>query len=117
MRAKRVGNVVGIFPEGSISREGVFRDAMPGTLLLAQKTGAPILPAYIGGTYDALPRHARFFRKAAISVSFGEPVNYEGLSEGLGGKEGLQAATGNLMKHIVALARRTPCNDKQHRAD
>jgi 1-acyl-sn-glycerol-3-phosphate acyltransferase len=97
-------NVVGIFPEGSISREGVLRDAMPGTLLLAQKTGVPILPAYIYGTYEALPRNARFPRKAAISVSFGQPLAYESLAEGLSGKEGLRAATGNLMKHMISLS-------------
>ena len=104
LEALNQGTVVGIFPEGSISREGVLRDAMPGTLLLAQKTGAPIVPAYIEGTYEALPRHAKFFRKATISVSFGEPLDYHDLAEGATGKEGLQAATRNLMKHIVKLA-------------
>ena len=103
--ALKQGNVVGIFPEGSISREGVLRDAMPGTLLLAQKSGAPILPAYIEGTYDALPRHARFFRKATISVSFGARLDYHrDLAQGLTGKEGLQAATRKLMNYIVNLA-------------
>ena len=99
------GNVVGIFPEGSISREGVLRDAMPGTLLLAQKSGAPIVPAYIEGTYDALPRHAKFFRKATISVAFGKPVNYLDLAQRQSGKEGLETATKNLMETIVQLAR------------
>ena len=98
------GNVVGIFPEGSISQEGVLRPGMPGSLLLAQKADVPILPAYIDGTFQALPRQARFFRKAKISVSFGEPVAYAVLSEGLPAKKGLQAATKNLMDRIGALA-------------
>ncbi len=104
LEALEKGNVLGIFPEGSISREGVLRDAMPGTILLAQKASVPIVPAYIEGTYQALPRHARFFRKANISVSFGIPLAYEELSGGLPGKEGLQAATKNLMSYIERLA-------------
>ena len=99
------GNVIGIFPEGSISREGVLRDAMPGTLLLAQKTGAPIVPAYIEGTYDALPRHARFFHKATISVVFGKPLRYHNLAKRQPGKKGLETAKKNLMESIVKLAR------------
>ncbi|MBW1679559.1 MAG: 1-acyl-sn-glycerol-3-phosphate acyltransferase [Deltaproteobacteria bacterium] len=101
------GKVIGIFPEGGISQSGVIRDGRPGTLLLAEKSDAPILPAFISGTYLSLPRDAKFFRKAKIKVIFGSPVIFDELSQGLKGKEGLQMATDNLMRKIKQLSNNT----------
>jgi 1-acyl-sn-glycerol-3-phosphate acyltransferase len=97
------GGVIGIFPEGGISPHGEITDAQPGTLLLAEKSSAPVVPAFISGTYQALPRHARFFRRATIRVLFGSQVGYPELSKGLKGKRGLQEASRNLMHAIKAL--------------
>lgn len=98
------GKVIGIFPEGGISRDGILRDGRPGTLLLAQKSGAPVIPAFISGTYQALPREAKFFRKAKIQVIFGKPVNFRELAQGLPEKEGLKRATEYLMQKIKELS-------------
>ena len=98
------GNVIGIFPEGGISKTGVIQEGRPGTLLLAQKSNSSILPVFISGTYQALPKPAKFFRKAKIKVIFGNPINYEKLSEGLKGKQGLEKATQNLIQKIRDLA-------------
>ena len=100
LRSLKEGNVIGIFPEGGVSRDGSPREGMPGTLLLAEKSDAPIVPAFISGTYRALPRHARFFRKAKIKVVFGSPVSFGALSKGLRGKESLREASENLMSTI-----------------
>ena len=100
------GKVIGIFPEGGISKTGVIQEGRPGTLLLAQKSQVSILPAFISGTYQALPRHARFFRKAKIKVVFGKPITYEKLSGGLKGKKGLEAATKNLIGKISELSQK-----------
>ena len=107
LKVLRQGKVIGIFPEGGISQSGVIRDGRPGTLLLAEKSDAPILPAFISGTYLALPRDAKFFRKAKIKVIFGSPVIFKDLSKGLKGKEGLQIATDNLMRKIKELSNNT----------
>ena len=99
------GNVIGIFPEGGISKNGIIQEGRPGTLLLAQKSNVSILPAFISGTYLALPKHAKFFRKANIKVIFGNPITYEELSRGVKGKKGLQEATQNLIQKIRDLSR------------
>jgi len=103
LKTLRKGNGIGIFPEGGISPNGKLRSARPGTLLLAEKSTAPIVPAFISGTYQALPRHARFFRRATIRVLFGRPVSFPELSQGLKGKKGLEVASGRLMVVIKAL--------------
>ncbi len=103
LKVLKKGNGIGIFPEGGISPHGELRDARPGTLLLAEKSSAPIVPAFISGTYQALPRHARFFRRATIKVLFGGQVSFRDLSKGLKGKKGLKEASKNLMNVIKAL--------------
>ncbi|MCX8011697.1 MAG: 1-acyl-sn-glycerol-3-phosphate acyltransferase [Desulfobacterota bacterium] len=98
------GKVIGIFPEGGISKMGIIQPGKPGTLLLAQKAKVPILPAFISGTYQALPRQAKFFRKAKIKVTFGNPITYNELSDGLDKKLGLEVATKNLIQKIKELS-------------
>jgi len=100
------GNVIGIFPEGGISKTGIIQEGRPGTLLFAQKSNVPLLPAFISGTYVALPKHAKFFRKSKIKVIFGNPITYDELSGGLKGKKGLEEATQNLMKKISDLSQK-----------
>lgn len=66
---------VGLFPEGTVSRDGSLREFRRGAALLAIKTGRPIVPCAIIGAYEALPRGAlspRLFRR--IKVKIGQPV-------------------------------------------
>jgi 1-acyl-sn-glycerol-3-phosphate acyltransferase len=104
LRLLQGGKVIGIFPEGGISRTGGLQEGKPGTMLLAQKSQAPVLPAFISGTFEALPWQAKFFRKARITVTFGEPIGFDDLSHGARGQEGLQRAIDNLMQKINELA-------------
>ena len=48
------GGVVGIFPEGPFSVRGRLEAGLPGVGLLALRSGAPVIPAGIRGTYAAL---------------------------------------------------------------
>src|SRR5256712_2724473 len=48
------GKVVGIFPEGPFSVRGRLEPGLPGVALLALRSGAPVVPAGIRGTYEAL---------------------------------------------------------------
>jgi 1-acyl-sn-glycerol-3-phosphate acyltransferase len=100
----RDNNVIGIFPEGGISKTGIIQDGRPGTLLLAQKAHVDVLPVYISGTYRALPRHAKFFRKSKIKVIFGPPTTFDELSKNIKGRNGLEVATKNLLHKISELS-------------
>jgi len=51
---------VGLFPEGGISRDGQLHDFKRGAALLAMKTGRPIVPCAISGTFKALPFGRKF---------------------------------------------------------
>jgi len=68
------GEVVGVFPEGGISKDGSLGPFRPGVALLSMRTGTPVIPVAIAGTRDALPPGALRPRRARIRVRLGEPV-------------------------------------------
>ena len=69
------GEVVGLFPEGTRSRDGLLHRGHSGAAHLALTTGAPIVPLGIIGTDRILPPAARLvrpFRHATLRL--GEPI-------------------------------------------
>ncbi len=69
----RQGGVLGLFPEGTRSRNGELRPFHRGVALLAMGAGVPIVPAAIKGTDKSLPPGAGFPRFARLTVTFGPP--------------------------------------------
>ncbi len=68
------GGVVGIYPEGTRSRDGQLHRGHTGAAHLSLVTGAPIVPMGVTGTDQILPAGARLvrpFRRATITL--GEP--------------------------------------------
>lgn len=99
------GRVVGIFPEGGLSRDGLPLLGSPGAVSLVLNENVPIVPVGIRGAGDALPPGARWPRPRRITVTFGEPILPAQL-DALGGgdrRARLQAATRLIMDRIAAL--------------
>ena len=76
LRALESGRVIGIFPEGPFSREGRLVPGQPGVAMIALRSGMPVVPAAIDGTYEALMGR-RFYvpRRHPLSVCFGAPMH------------------------------------------
>lgn len=73
-RVKR-GGALGLFPEGTRQADGrISENPEAGVGFLAAKLDVPVIPAFIKGTDQALPRGAKFLRPAKIIVHFGSPV-------------------------------------------
>jgi len=69
------GGVVGIFPEGPFSLDGRLVKGQPGVALIALRSGVPVVPAAISGTYQALLARPLYIpRPTPIRVRFGEPL-------------------------------------------
>ena len=66
-----------IFPEGRLTATGAIGRFRKGAAVLAIDAGVPIVPAYIDGMYEVLPRFRRFPRAGHVTVTFGEPVPAE----------------------------------------
>jgi 1-acyl-sn-glycerol-3-phosphate acyltransferase len=76
----RRGGVIGIFPEGRLSRDGLVHEARPGIALLAQHARVPILPVGLAGVARILPPDTWTLHRAPIRICFGDLISPEGLS-------------------------------------
>ena len=63
-----------IFPEGRLTVTGAIGQFRKGAAVLAIDAGVPIVPAYVDGMYEVLPRFRRFPRPGRVSVTFSEPM-------------------------------------------
>jgi len=76
LRTLHGGRVVGVFPEGTRSPDGQFREARPGAALLAALSGAPVVPVFIDGARESMGVGSRFPAPARIHVRFGPRLTY-----------------------------------------
>lgn len=90
------GHIVGIFPEGTRmkKKEGKAVRVKPGVAMLAQKTGAPILPVAVHGKY-------RPFSK--IKIVFGKPFTLDLERDKKYTNNELVEISQDIMKKIYAL--------------
>ena len=66
-----------IFPEGTRSLDGNLQPFKPGILsLLIYGPNVPVIPAYIDGTYRALPKGQNLPKKHPVRIIFGEPLTF-----------------------------------------
>ncbi|MFN2557269.1 MAG: lysophospholipid acyltransferase family protein [Nitriliruptorales bacterium] len=95
------GQVIGMFPEGTISPSFVPRAGKAGAARIAMSAGAPIIPAAVWGTQRILTkwRPRNFQRGIAIDVHFGPRIAYEP-------DEDYEAVTERLMAAIRQLVDR-----------
>lgn len=71
------GEIIGIFPEGRLSRTGLPGTPKAGIGFLAAVSGAVIVPVTIAGAFYAYPRGRRIPRPASISVTVQQPVTVD----------------------------------------
>jgi len=102
-RVLRLGNIPVWFPEGWRSPDGKLQRFLPGIGQLLLKSGAAAVPAYITGTFDALPRDRRIPKFRRLTVTFGRPEPVESLrAKGLGYTEEERMADA-LRQSVIAL--------------
>ena len=99
----RKNGVVGIFPEGAVSKEGRLQEGNPGIGFLVKKTGAPVIPAYISGTYEALPKGKTIPKITRIKIIFGSPMTFHITHENVEKKD-IVEITEQIMNKIKALS-------------
>ncbi len=71
------GDAIGIFPEGTRTYDGKLNPGLPGIGMLVQKSGAPVAPVAVLGTYEMLPRGQKRLKRSRIRIIFGAPIAFE----------------------------------------
>ncbi len=72
----RRGELVGIFPEGGRSWNGILQPPKAGAALLAAASGAPVIPARIEGAWASWRPGTFFPVPGKVRVRFGEPIHF-----------------------------------------
>jgi acyl-[acyl-carrier-protein]-phospholipid O-acyltransferase/long-chain-fatty-acid--[acyl-carrier-protein] ligase len=80
--ALRQGELVGVFPEGGITRTGRIREFQPGIMTILKGTDAPVIPVYIDGLWGSIFsfKGGKFFWKIPkklrprVTIRFGKPL-------------------------------------------
>lgn len=76
LAAERIasGTSVILFPEGTRSLDGKVHDFKTGGMMLAIKSGVPLVPVGISGSFDVLPKGKLLAKPGHISIRVGTPV-------------------------------------------
>lgn len=104
MHLLRAGEILGMFPEGTRSRDGKLGEFHPGAAKLAIATRTPVLPVALFNTDRLKPIGAVLPRpRVGVRVAIGEPFE---LSDYYGARltdESLAAATAEIRSRVARL--------------
>ena len=84
LRALRAGEIVGIFPEGTISVSFEIKEIKSGAVRLAMGAGVPVIPTVVWGSQRIWTKKVKKDlrrRKVPITVRFGKPLYFDKSSD------------------------------------
>ncbi|MCM3713614.1 lysophospholipid acyltransferase family protein [Halalkalibacter oceani] len=91
MNLLKDGEMIGLFPEGTRSKDGVLGKGMAGAGFFALRTEATVIPCAIIGPYE---------RKKRLKLVYGKPIDFAAYREE---KRSAEEATAYIMEHIGQL--------------
>lgn len=91
------GEAIGIFAQGTRIKEADVKSAKAGTAMFSLKTGSPVVPVGISGSY-------KWFSK--INIEFGKPLTFEAYSSKKIKHETLDEVTDIIVKNINTILSR-----------
>ncbi len=95
------GLALAMFPEATRSRSARLKKAMPGSALIACRSGAPILPVGIIGT-EQIKGRGWILRRPRLTINIGKPFHLPPV-DGKLTREKLVEYTDLIMQHIAEL--------------
>ena len=84
LRALRAGEIVGIFPEGTISVSFEIKELKSGAVRLAMASGVPVIPTVVWGSQRIWTKKVKRNlgrNKIPITVTFGDPIYFDKQSD------------------------------------
>ena len=74
VRRLKHGFLLGIFPEGTRSKDGSVGELKPGFITFVRRAKSPVFPVGIAGAHKAMPRNSWFMKPYKVAVVFGDPL-------------------------------------------
>ncbi len=99
LEALEQGKILAVAPEGTRSKNGSLQQGKPGIIVLAQRSGAPLLPVGIYGHENFWP-NLKSLRRTDFHISVGKPFRLAPGAESFT-REQRQAAADEIMKKIA----------------
>ncbi len=95
------GRPIGVFPEGTRSRDGKLKEGRAGAALLAMRSGVPLLPVGVAGSHRVFPGRSRLPHRSRVTIRIGAPFRLprtDALDRSM-----LREGTDRIMREIAAL--------------
>jgi long-chain acyl-CoA synthetase len=104
----RHGKMICIFPEGGRSTDGSVKTFKKGVGILAKELNIPLIPVYIDGAFQALPRGSKFPRFNKIKIIFGKsytPDQLQQQGKALGETDNYAAIARGIQQQVIDLSK------------
>ncbi len=106
-RLLNANEILLMFPEGTRSFDGKLQEAKIGIGMIAYNTQVPVIPVYVNGSHEILPRNAKRVYFKRCSVYFGPPVELNQFYREQKSKELYKAISEKIMEAIAKLEERS----------
>jgi len=104
LQALKENRAIVLFPEGTRSEDGQLQKAKAGVGLMACKTGVPVVPCRVYGSFAAFGKGAKFPRFGSpVTIVYGRPIPASGYDDPSAGKARYETAAQRIMSHIAAI--------------
>jgi 1-acyl-sn-glycerol-3-phosphate acyltransferase len=99
LKLLKTGKPLVIFPEGTRTEDGKLQSGKPGIGFIVAKSGVPVVPAYVEGSFEVMPKGAKELKRHQIKVYIGEPMRFEATSD----RAAYQRISDEIMSRIAGL--------------
>jgi 1-acyl-sn-glycerol-3-phosphate acyltransferase len=98
------GKILAVWPEGGRSPTGQLTRGRTGVARIAMKTGAPVIPVAVLGTYEKKPKHEKKIDwSAPVTVRFGHTMRFAGRSHEADDRDTARQVTDQIMREVARL--------------
>lgn len=102
LRTLKGGKRVLMFPEGTRTSDGELMEAKAGVGMLVAKSGVPVQPVRVVGSYEAWPRTGKM-KFVPLTVYIGDPIYFDPAELKSMGRDAYQFIANRIMEEIGKL--------------
>ncbi|MFH2027892.1 MAG: lysophospholipid acyltransferase family protein [Nanoarchaeota archaeon] len=98
------GEIISMYPEGTRSLDGKIHKGKTGIARIVLRAKVPVIPIGLIGTFEMLPKHAKFPKFKRAEVNIGKPMYFDKYYGMENDHSTLRLVTDNIMKEIAKLS-------------